>query len=533
MRLGWALGVLLLGATGCIDFEEEEADYCRRHPGSCGQAAVDGGADGGTDGGRTDGGNTASPLILTHYTRYYSAQGVVVAPDELDAGPPELYTLDGGALTRVPGVFVQPGRLQFDVPPGEYVVRYGTGYLLTSERQIELSTIRLGRPRQERVDNYSVQLNLSGMSPWGSTIGSITYDDRLNVRTPNLDERGNLSFFVGGNYSPPSKGSTQLRDAGVIYSPEYRTALFSFDPSQGDEAWLTQNKLYPINARPDGGVTHYEAISNAAQITPAVRDGGTWTLSTQLSPVPSQGLVFEWRRGEFEALRPPGHTVTDSQQVFDIYGAPFGNFLREGTGATSLLHYSSSGETTTFAQRVNVGNPFPSTWNLAAQFQHLFIINQRHPQWAQNVTGTLHMFLVMVEPLQNVAGGIVRPRLSPPRQFMIDGVPAEQTRNLGARSPLVTWEPPATGTVTRYELTVQEYGLHQGIDQYYPISYQPFMIGSSRRQFRIPPGLFQAGKYYALLLVAVDEPGWNPSLPLHRTFPHAVASVTSGFLYVP
>ncbi|HYH96563.1 hypothetical protein [Hyalangium sp.] len=508
----WLLAMALaVGALGCPGSgkcdEQPEACDPPTHDEDAGTGDAGTGDAGTPDSGTPDSGTPDSGIVdpntsmlLTKIDAFYSRQGLELRPRDYSASPPQLFPNDGG--TPVPGIALEPGRVRFDVPPGTYLVKTTSiQYLLVSWRSVDISTRLYGRPDRGDVffpNPATASLNLSGLAPDPDPFWpNYSY---LNFHSLDVEDSG--SFYLPQELV---EGQPSLVATDAEYNSDYGN-IPRFDPAQGDTAWVVQTLERDAGVEPDGGApVPYTSLVRAAHVIPFAFDGGTFSVEATLQPAPQQTLRFDWRRDEFNALRIASTTGSPSISGFvDVYPA-----LK--TAQEGWFDYSISAMLSFVPRRTDVqaplvkelsyGNPYPTGWEPMAQFTSLYSFNVTNHDGSRTQR-TSETFL-STEAVSDLASTPVRPRISLPRDFQVDGMPATTPRILGTATPLVTWEQPALGPATGYTLLISRYNVDLG----FMSTIARIYLGPDERSLRLPPGLLTSGNEYMLRITAQHMPG--------------------------
>jgi hypothetical protein len=538
------LVALLGGATGCPG-PKPDPD-CENQPKGCEPSSNQdagnttdsgthtptdsgtGSGDAGQDAGTVD---PATTLVVTQVISHYNRKGIEAVPRDFSQSPAELFVLDGGVPVKFQGTAVAPGRMHFNVPPGEYFVKSSdTVYVLTTARTVDLGYRRFGRP--DRGGNtvpvptppHPASLELSGLAP--SPVPIEQYDYTLLFGSMDLEESGSFELS-----QPIAAGQTTVVDRDAGYYTDWGS-IPRYDPAQGDTAWVYQTMSHDAGVPADGGQPYtYRTIVRAAHLNPFAFDGGTLTIKATLQPVPQQEVLFEWRRDDFNALRSASLSGNPSA-INDLTLYPTLKDARDGWvdySVSSLLSFlpPSNDAQTLLVRRFTYGNPFPAGWEPTAEFTSVFFFTLTNHDGTRTVRAS-EQFLVN-GPLGEITSAPVRPQLSLPQDFRVDGLPATTARLMGTTTPMVTWGPSTLGLPTRYTLQVLRL-----TDSNRLTNVARIHIGYNFKNVRLPFGLLTPGNTYVLRLTARRGPEGMLEQPLLQyVTPYATASTVSGLLTVP
>jgi hypothetical protein len=505
--------VLAVGVSGCpgSDKCEEQPETCNPPPsqdddagtGDAGPGDAGPGDAGTPDAGTPDAGIVVDPnvsMLLTKNDAFFTKRGLEFQPRDFAASPAQLFPHDGG--TPVPGIVMGPGLVRFDVPPGTYLVKStSTQYLVVSWRSVDISTRLYGRPGRGGVFFPSpapASLNLSGLAPdpdpnWDN-------DSALSFHSLDIEESGSLSLL-----QPLPEGEPTLMTTNAEYLSDYGN-IPRFDPAQGDSAWVVQTQERDAGVEADGGApVSYSSLVRAAQLNPFAFDGGTFSVQAILQPAPQQTVRFDWRREEFNALRIASTTGSPSINEFvDVY--PALKTAQEGWfdySVNPMLSYSPrrTAAPTPLVKELSYGNPYPSGWEPMAQFNSLYSYAVTNHDGSRTLR--ISESFLSTEAASDLVSSPVRPRISLPRAFQVEGTPATTPRILGSATPLVSWEPPALGTVTGYTLQISRFNTATNS----LTNVARIYMGPEERSVRLPSGLLVPGNDYVLRLTAQHMPG--------------------------
>jgi hypothetical protein len=142
---------------------------------------------------------------------------------------------------------------------------------------------------------------------------------------------------------------------------------------------------------------------------------------------------------------------------------------------------------------------------------------------------TLESFITY-EPVSTLTSSPVRPHLSLAQNFKVDGTSAITPRILPTATPLVTWDPPASGSAMGYTLVILRFNPATNSLQTVGRIY----TGPDDRGVRLPPGMLTPGNDYVLRITARYAPGVRTErVWLTFVVPSADATTSSGVLTLP
>ncbi|WP_246357143.1 fibronectin type III domain-containing protein [Pyxidicoccus fallax] len=456
-----------------------------------------------------DGGTpTGDTVFVTNTTRFITATGVVERSEPMSTGAYEVLVPNGATFTRILGTATDGGIQFTGVPSGPYYLRAGTTHVVTDERHVDVGNNRLGRADTVFSEIYEtpVQVNLVNLAPWAPWQGSSLPGSSLQVASRQVDLYGGVDVF-----DMPYEGHTNIVSANAnLWSGTGFIPVFEAD--KGDR--LVVNQLSPMDAGtlPDGGALAYTTVVRSVEMgafdfTP---DGVTsLPITGVMQPVRMGEFPIEWRLPRYAALATDVHPSA-TPSIPSFYVTPAAHGLQHGwvgySGELLSLQLPRGVSTQDFTRRLTYGNPYPSSWDMVAMAQHSFRTLQTIPDGtgtAFYVTGSV----VTYDRLDNLVAGPVEPRVSPPRELSIDGVPASVPREVGSASPVISWRAPSLGSPSAYQVSFYRVESPDG----FPTAgiYRRLYAPGSATQVRVPPGTLAPGGTYFVRVAAVVSPGYD------------------------
>ena len=466
--------------------------------------------------------------ILHHVTD----TGLVDRPVDLSRSTIGAYVPDdAGGFTHYSGTGTDAGTFSIpDVPAGAYLLQFEGDYVATAARVVDLSSVRQGRPDAVQADaGTQVHVQLTGMTPWTPQwVGGPYALGNLHLTAPNAGVRvAELEHFsLDGGL--PSAGVTEL---DLIR--DYRTTGFArnlLDAAQGDRAYVVQYVIHDAGPNSDPNafyrLDNYKSVASTCGPFPlSVADRQLTEVSCALSPVPQQQLQVTWpldagTPGSFASYRTdvnPNASTVNHRLV--VNAAPveqgyvgFGDWL---------IHGILGGVSQPDRQLVlEYGNPFPSSWIRYATVETQFRVSL--PMGLTSPTGSI----LVSDLLGTFPATPMRPQISPVQGAEIAGVSLFSDQTLAATTPLMRWSPPALGVPTYYRVRISELQASSAIEV--------ARLTTTGTQIRVPPGIFQSGRYYNVVIAAVAEPGSSmETAPFLPALPRHSAEAIGGLLTVP
>ncbi|AKJ02045.1 hypothetical protein ATI61_103762 [Archangium gephyra] len=483
----------------------------------------------------------------TRTLHYVTDTGEVARPSDLSSAQVGAYVAEeDGGFTYYAGTGTDAGTFSIPgVPLQSYYLRFGNDYVLTSERDPDLSTYQQGRPDVQRGDAGTlVHTTLTGMSPWQNDHSGNS--DDLQMYSSNAG-----AWFIqlhlydtNGFSSPaiPDPGDTtfdQLTDYGRIAGSGFPPKLV--DAAKGDTAVFTQLSTHDAGVVDDAGVSMGFTYQSVARVfttsSLTVRDGQTSNVSGVLSSVPQdQSYAVDWKvdegtPGSFGSYR----TAVNPHALLN-----YNNFYLDVIPTAAYGSYASTPDLVSYVGgqpdhsfQFVYGNPFPASYAKFLVAETLFSVPYTFSKPEGGTAQTTVNGRIVTREL--VSGPRVEPLVpgvSPVREPQLDGASAWLDQSIHP-TPLVSWTPPAVGTPTHYEVRFTELVYNPATGRLSRGSgVGRVLTGGTRVQ--VPPGLLRSGKHYFMSITAHQQPGHSvQSAPYLLQWPHYYAEALSGLLTVP
>jgi hypothetical protein len=439
------------------------------------------------------------------------------APVDLSADPPSALVPDGaGGYTTIAGVGASDGSFAIaDVPAGTYLLKDGSDYFATSSSTFDLGTVAEGRANTVAATaTTSITLNVSNMSAFADT-------DQLEAASAGA----NTWWFL-------------LEQSVAV--PTNATALTSYtistDFSTGTNLIANDDfTLLHLASKQASGGLPYNAVTQAFRPAPFTQsDGGTTTVSGAFIDLPQSNMFAgRFRPAAWDAasgfdgtnLNALGPAATEIVPglVYGIQGQVAGTVYGL-TGATAdfLVGQIPHGAEVA-VDGASFGYPFPvsEVWGRVFTASVLGTVAYQLPGTTNQVR--LGVGLRVDQVVGTVADPVV-PTLGPVQMPTIDGLDLFQPQSALSETPTIAWQPPMLGTPTQYVVSVHELAIANGKTTRTRVA-RLFTTGTS---IVVPPGIFIAGRAYALQIQATTTP--NPSAPRRFRLPSATSTVASAQL---
>ncbi|MCY1076287.1 fibronectin type III domain-containing protein [Archangium lansingense] len=438
---------------------------------------------------------------------------------------------------RPDGTFVIPG-----VERTPYYLRFGSTYIWTSSRFVDLSGASLGRPYvDQEPTGTQLAFQLDGLSPWQPT-------DDLQM----FSSGAGIGYFTTSCAAPffpsPADGATAL-SGSIDYVTSMRNCGINpaprLDPSQGDFLQLTQNvSRYDSTALPTGltmievrkglQVYNLSGSTDGGTVDGGPMDAGnagpgTLLVRGTMQPLPTTMQQFDFRAAEFEALALEAHSsAIMADETVNMGTLPgyyeYGQYDGYPDLANVINDNPGQGN---FPVRFQYGNPYPGFWPkiVTAQATSAAPFSVSLPDGGTSRTTWYTAAVYSQTPVWEGTAQPLIPMVGPPRDLRVNGAPAtggSPTVSGVGTSPLLSWAPPALGSPTRYQARLYEiFATSAGNTSRTLLGYYT----TTDTQLRLPN--LVAGKTYFVLLYAYYTPGSSLDTPFMTRPDYNFASVFS------
>ena len=403
----------------------------------------------------------------------------------------------GGGWDIYPGVGHRDGSFEIPgLPDGPMWLRVATRpvgevFYWTDADHVDFDEPVLGPEDPPRsADDDRLNLALTGLAPWqdGDSIAWFVPEDIVFAQS-----------LVG---VPPEPGSTELTGTSVDWSGRPLA-----DTGPGEPAFVVQY-------RPQELALGVEVIAPIRAASPTMHQvaGTTGTLTATLAAPPVLPYRLNWARDAFEATRAeihPTRAEASSSHWFSVVAMPG---LVDGEAWISVDYPVASlvdpsileGTTPLDLGELAIPNPYPRAW-LTDSYVVTFPVSLPMPDgspWTiEAAVGTRRTeFPTATSPAAPAITPIRAPKIGWRDAFTdLDGV---------GLTPVISWQAPATGTATSYELTIVEAVLDP------PPPYRPgwyitatLVVPGDVTSLQVPADLLVEGKTYAMIVKAIAQPG--------------------------
>jgi hypothetical protein len=485
------------------------------------QTATDAGP---ADSGPLDDGTQVRGDLVTRYV--LPDGGVILATPDLSTETVFVFVdaADGG-LEQRSALGNADGTFSIVVPAQRYTIQLGEIYLNTTTRTVHFGQNAAGRP-----DVYQAAIN-EGLSLTMSNVDAWKADDELQLASwgAGLDYFSSIQSSTILPANRPDAGDTSF--AALAVNMEGSRVVDSFDA--GDDFFITQLGAQPL----DGG--SWKTVTRVATPPVTLAIGKLTPLELAFSAVPQQPLSLRLDLGSFEASAGevnPQAKAFESRALVDAHLGAFGlNTLTDGAPDLGILVLPADAGTVAFT--LTYGNPYPSTWTPFVTVVTGFEALYRAPIADAGVLASARSevaSLARVMSLSEAQAGPISSLLGPVREVRVDGLSIGADAPTVSRAPLVSWSPPAVGTLTRVDIqAIQLTGAATGTRR----AVGPILrvIGAAT-SVRLPEYFLEPGKTHYLRVTSVTQPSsWDPTTPLKDVGPPASSAtmMTPAFLVAP
>ncbi len=447
---------------------------------------------------------TSSAVQGTSQQTYVTSGGTVSQPQDLTkvyiaakvpGGPGSWTTIE--ANTKSDGTFEIAG-----VPTGKYWLLTPQGAYWTNATSLDLGSDVLGRPGSsvpQRATYLDIQLN--GLKPW-------TDGDAIQILNPNL---GQTFRYDWPDFSVPDVGETSTETVKAWTGPLSIA-------SQGD-AWYASQLLNTTV----GGVS-FRTLGRA---TPALgvtqQDGGTTQLDGSLSNAPTSTVHLKVLGSQFAGI---ASVVNPGAQLhvtkLGVYIQPFTSSKGEIGNAPTLVERADQNPITTDVDfgDISYGNPFPSQWTPFVSLSYEFLVDYQAAGASSGVTVPAEISSSSTQ-LPTLSSPLLLP-ISPVRNAKLNGNSVSQPQSGIGLTPTLTWDAPATGTVSGYRVTVYQLSKSGNSSAYRNV----IDLYTNENTLAVPDGILVSGQQYFFAVRAFSVPGVDfTKNPNRLAFPWAYADL--------
>ncbi|WP_237081542.1 hypothetical protein [Myxococcus xanthus] len=458
--------------------------------------------------------------------RYYSPGGIEMRPEDFERTPISLFVADGTSLNEVPGRIGGPGEFIFsNVPNGTYYVKVGMDYVVTRDRDVDLSINLMGRPDVRLQDRSFVyaDISLNHLEPWQYS----PFPTPPEAPGPSLEIMSEeVPFFAILAVSDAlAEGQTSWNESGRSIGNADTVPVF--ERERGDRIWVHQYAPRQAETLPDGTSLGYISMVRSAQLPPLDFDGThLMPIQGSLQAVPStDSLSVDWKVSDFKALAEQAHPGAQARPlvlsiVTTIPGEADVRVPTNGPILAAMLRPPSMAEDV--QTTLVYGNPYPSNRDvLVRAFVSLRI--PRAPGANQFfTTGSI----AWVDRVANLSGRPIRPLVQPPRALTVDGADGYLPRTLTSGPQVISWQAPADGVPDGYVVSLGASSREGGARIY---------LAGDATSVVIPPDLLPPGTSF-LHIDAIRSEGYARSgqpMTAYDHVPRGSATAVSGALTVP
>jgi hypothetical protein len=436
---------------------------------------VDAGADGTVVDAPPDAENSIDGTWLD---TYITANGPVstpacsVAPTAVvvDATTAAVTPYSGACKTNGAFKIMSPGNL------GTYYLKVqGSLYETTKHAGIDLSTDHLGRSDVGAIAGVNLGFTMTGLDPWAT-------GDVLVAFGANIGFHRNLSFSSGG----PANGSTTLGGTAPWFG-------YKIDGSKSDALQIVQ-----LVAHTTAGGLSYVSLDRSYDVPSfTMTNNTTQAIGGAFTSPPAGTLVLRVNVAAFNQFATATNpNITSKTIAGSAYAAP----SAEVVPSPSLVSFARDSANVTALDfgTLSFGDPFPTAWPRFVKIQAAYSV----PYTWNNVTGALNATLTRVMTKSDADASVIDVKLGPPRNPKLDGADAF-TGSMISPVPVVSWDAPALGTATDYEVNVYEVQVAGNALKF----VSTLRLATKQTSVRIPEGYLLGQRQYVFVIRARTRDG--------------------------
>lgn len=450
----------------------------------------------------------AGSVDVTFLNHHIVSRSLVDAPA---AGPlPYILTPDGeGGFTQILPTDVGKGHASFPrVPAGHYWL-----YAVVSDRLGLFELFDFGSPfRFVWTDDSDLDLGRTVTGRPDMAISEDMITDYFNL-TFSSPLEGSFDVSL---YCPNANESSYLyEESEGRWTYQFSSMLPLIDSSRGDEIFLL---------RTDSWLSANNTMEVAGPITMQRADGAPANVTATLQAViPESAMHPVIKEREFEdaiASLIPGAVMQGVLKVTDV---PYDGAEGPGSGITFIQATIpwAAGDDLDMGE-IPLSNPFPG---------HSLFTRISLSGSAQGQSSTLSSLIGPTVSLDWARSSLpdvetpVAPEIGPVTSPRIDGHDLLKEGQTISLTPTLSWEPPAFGTPTHYEVTMYALELFPtggGLIQVLPT------FSTQETSFKVPVNVIIPGATHAFRIKAVYEPGkdmeHSPFQSVRETYSSLVVS---------
>lgn len=292
----------------------------------------------------------------------------------------------------------------------------------------------------------------SAPTPVDVELGGLAWNqgDSLQLVSPNV---GLSIHQLETPFAYPPQGAHSITGQRFDWA---RAGSPLIDSGQGDTTFVAQ-----MSSMSSASGTPYSVLTRAGIADKFTTvEGGAATLHATLAEIAAtKTFAFRWSGTAYAALASqagpgarPGAAPALAIRTIPQALVPNNRFFtRMYMYLPSLVDFGPVRGGEDYDEVVSYGNPFATKtvpWSEFVTMVYAMPVRIDH-------VGTVHALAIQATPVDELRDGTLAPVLAPVRDVRIDGAPATSALHGVGTSPTITWDPPALGTATNYEVTVQ------------------------------------------------------------------------------
>lgn len=475
--------------------------------GTGGGGSVGGGGgsdDAGAGGGSADAG--VRTIVVRNTKRLIGETGAAVDVNVFAPQSVTVFLTDGtSVLQELPGTDGVDGYTVPDVPAGAYVVRYGNGFLVTSDDSVDLGYEDIGRAGIEQVDagTATLDLTVTGLPAWN-------LGDDLMLYSVGAELYANGSWAQTAGPAEGQVPSNFVFDYGALWG----TSTPRIDASKGDSLWLAHMRAFSPAAdlQPDGGTLPITCSKSAAtaHLTSLTIEPGTNTAAANFTESSPAMINVSWPRAQWAARATEVHPQAQ-EYAEQLYVTASPQPWNTSADLVSCLNWPDlSLPLTDVVQTVLVDDPYDSSWARATGGAAYYNVS------ASVADAGVWSSTASLATSNLVAGSAVAPGVHSPADVMLQGNPAATVETAAASSPVaVTWTPSSTAPVaTSFSVQLLRMTKPNGTTVRSVVT----SASTPGHAFTFPAGsLVAGGIYFVRVRALVQEPNTDAPRFKHTT----------------
>jgi hypothetical protein len=444
----------------------------------------------------------------------FLASGTEISqPVDLTSLP--LVALIPPAFNSIPAATMANGTFTIEgVPTGTYYLKAGNSqYFVLSADTVDLSFDVLSKPTATFATMpTNLTLNITGLAAWQTT-------DELALFCPQTGTAA-YSMQLSASAGVPAANDTSV--TGLVYNLSGADERALIDTTAGDQAFITQL------ATQTDGTRSYTTIARTFSPSPlTITNGSPVTIAGAFAtPTSNATLTTVWDRPAFatEVLAHAPGFASKNWSTFALTALPLGSTHgRYGEGPDIIVYAPGyTNDSSTLTTSWAYADPYAAGWT---RFVFLRFYQYRYVQMGSATPAAVFAELVDSRDLASISGPI-EPLIGFPQNPKLNGMDisgSAPVSNIGTGA-LLSWDPPAIGTASRYYVRVRALLVSQGATTFNTIA----TLETASTQLELPPNTLITGQTYVIDIAARSAAGVDlAAKPDAYGVPDATASMVT------